>query len=257
MACDLFDLNQLDAATGHTFTITDKSEKDKCVVTDEQGSTISVGVFATQGQNQQALQETETACDSGTLTQQNIATGGYACEINGVPSAGALFAGSNVLIAASAVNAAGASSADVQTALVGLLQSFQQGAAPLAEPDRFTAQLTGAQTLTISGSASCFGEQLSGSSNVSSMDYDLDDDETKEALFLTVSTNNPTAQTGTADAFDADNNIVGTGTVTVSSSTAPTLGSPLGFSFSGSITLDAGGSFSFTGTGTCSSVESQ
>ena len=52
-----------------TFTVTDQSEKDKCVITDEEGSVVSVGVLPTQGQNAQALQETESACDTGTLTQ--------------------------------------------------------------------------------------------------------------------------------------------------------------------------------------------
>ncbi len=258
IACNLFDLNTLDSQTGLTWSVTDRSANDKCTISAENGNTVSIALVQTDGQNAQALQGAESQCDTGSLTQQNILDGGYTCEISGVASAGALFKGDNVLVVASAVTFNNASNTQVEAALVQVLQSFAQDASTSSSssaPDTFTASLSGAKSGSMSGKALCVATVDSQRGNVVNMDYELDDSATGQSLSIAADTINPVNEKGEIYLFDSSNNITGSGPVTVPASTAPTVGQSLGFSFSGQIALNAGGTINVSGQGTCSAVK--
>jgi hypothetical protein len=124
VACALFDLKSLDDQTGLTWTIVDRTKNDSCVLTSNDGSSISLGFSPTGGQNDAALSGGKSACDAGTLTSVNVVNGGYVCEISGTASAGALFSGDNVMVVASSVSTNGASTQVVEGGLIAILKSF-------------------------------------------------------------------------------------------------------------------------------------
>jgi hypothetical protein len=94
------------------------------VISADNGNTVSIALAPTGGQDDPALRAAESACDAGTVTEHDVVDGGYVCEVNGIPSAGALFKGDSELVAISAVTFNGASTDQVQQALLEVLESF-------------------------------------------------------------------------------------------------------------------------------------
>lgn len=124
VACELFDLPALDTATGLTWTAANQTDRNLCVISSDDGSAISVALSATKGQNDAALSGAKGVCDTGTLTVVDVVDGGYVCEISGTPSAGTLFKGDNVMVAASGITTNGSTNQIVERGLVDLLRSF-------------------------------------------------------------------------------------------------------------------------------------
>jgi hypothetical protein len=124
VACDLFDLNALNTATSLTWTVADRTANDSCTITANNGNAVAISLVPTQGQNDQVLPGAKSACDANTFQDQQVIDGGYVCTVSGVASAGALFKADNVFVAISAKTFNGASTADVQAALLDVLRSF-------------------------------------------------------------------------------------------------------------------------------------
>jgi hypothetical protein len=124
-ACGLFDLQAIGSATNLTWKIVDSSSSDACTIQADNGNTVAISVAPTSGQTAAALEGGKSRCDSGSEQQVDIADGGFVCQVSGVNTAFAVFAGSQKLVAAAAVTFNNASDSDVQQALVALLKSFQ------------------------------------------------------------------------------------------------------------------------------------
>jgi hypothetical protein len=142
----LFDVNVLDQATNLDWGVADSSTAGGCTVTADNGDIVAVQLVDTTGRDDDALSGAKSTCDSGTEQDVDVVDGGYVCEIHGTVSAGALFTGDHVLAAISAVSFDGASTDDVQTALVALLRSF-------VAPDSASSTASGENDGTASGSA--------------------------------------------------------------------------------------------------------
>ena len=124
-ACSLFDLQALNSATSLTWKVLDGSEGDSCTIQAENGNTVAITVAPTSGQTAAALQGGKSRCDSGTEQDVSVADGGFACQVSGVNTAMAVYAGSQKLVAAAAITFNNAADSDVQSALISLLKSFQ------------------------------------------------------------------------------------------------------------------------------------
>jgi hypothetical protein len=124
VACDVFDLAALEAATQLTWTVTDRSSRASCTISAENGNVISMSLAPTAGQNEATVAGVKSVCDPGTLVAQDIADGGYTCDVSGISSGGAIFEKDNLLVAVSAVTFNGASPEVVKAGLVDLLKSF-------------------------------------------------------------------------------------------------------------------------------------
>lgn len=124
-ACGLLDLNAIGSATNLTWQIIDSSSSTACTIQADNGNTVAISVASTSGQTAAALQGGKSRCDSGTAHDVDVADGGFVCQVSGVNTAMAVYAGSEKLVAAAAVTFNNANDSDVQQALVALLKSFQ------------------------------------------------------------------------------------------------------------------------------------
>jgi hypothetical protein len=124
-ACTLFDFKALNTATDLSWSVLDGSQANSCTIQAENGNTVSISVAPTGGQTAAAIAGGKSRCDSGTEQDVSVADGGFVCQVSGVNTGMAVYAGSQKLVAAAAVTFNDASDSDVQQAIVALLKSFQ------------------------------------------------------------------------------------------------------------------------------------
>jgi hypothetical protein len=123
-ACEVFDLQGLNSATGLTWKVLDSSRNEACVIQAENNNTISMVLAPTGGQTDAILTGGKSACDAGTAQDQSIADGGFVCQVSGINTGGAVYAKDATFVSVSAITFNGATDADIQKAIVALLKSF-------------------------------------------------------------------------------------------------------------------------------------
>jgi hypothetical protein len=124
VACDLFDVGALNAATGHTWTGRPKADQKGCALIAENNNSVNVSVQAHPGQSQATFESSQQRCDAGTLETVSAGDGAYVCLVEG-RAVGAILVAPKDAVALLDAGAFGSTPAgDIKNTLRAVAQSY-------------------------------------------------------------------------------------------------------------------------------------
>jgi hypothetical protein len=125
IACDLFDVNKLNASTGLTWSPSTPPNKQSCILT-VQGTTqeVIIQFNSTDGNNDEKFSAALALCDSGSVSRVDVGDGAYVCLSRGFPRAGVLVRAKNVIATLTTAHFDQSSPEAIETTLRHVLEAY-------------------------------------------------------------------------------------------------------------------------------------